>query len=313
MFTNMLNIKYLITKKDLFPSVLGVTYYHFFKIVPKFFQALRLKEQSRIPMEKRQRKPGGGRKSNLGDDVGKLFFILFYYRHYPTLRLAQVLFELEDSNLCYWVHFLSKVLFETLGYQLDLPLVKVNSIRGLYEICPDLRNFIVDGTEREIERPKDKIKQKDYYSGKSKQHAVKNQLIINPKSRKILHVTNSIPAHTHDKKALTDDGILLRAPPRSKGLGDSGFQGITKDCSWLTVTTPIKRKPRQELSEADKFTNKVLSSIRVRVEHVIGRVKINKILKDPFRGSLKFADLVFKNACSLYNFRLSYRYVKRKR
>jgi len=39
---------------------------------------------------------GGGRKSKLGDDSGKLFFILFYYRHYPTLRLAQVLFDLED-------------------------------------------------------------------------------------------------------------------------------------------------------------------------------------------------------------------------
>jgi len=37
----------------------------------------------------------GGRKSKLGDDSGKLFFILFYYRHYPTLRLAQVLFDLE--------------------------------------------------------------------------------------------------------------------------------------------------------------------------------------------------------------------------
>jgi hypothetical protein len=224
-----------------------------------------------------------------------------------------VLFELEDSNLCYWVHFLSEALFEALGYQLELPKVKINSIRGLYEVCPDLRNFIVDGTEREIERPKDKIKQKDYYSGKNKQHAIKNQLIINPRSKRILHVTTTIPAKTHDKKALTNDGVLLRAPPHSKGLGDLGFQGVSKDCPWLTVITPIKRKPKQELSETDKETNKALSSIRVRVEHVIGRVKINKILKDPFRGSLEFADLVFKNACSLYNFRLAYRYVKRRR
>jgi len=275
--------------------------------------ALRIKEYERIPEEKRQRKPGGGRKSNLGDDLGKLFFILFYYRHYPTLRLAQVLFHLEDSDLCYWVHFLSDALFEALGYQLKLPEVKVNSLGGLYTICPDLSEFIVDGTERKIERPKDKAKQKDYYSGKNKQHAVKNQIIISPRGKRILHISHTIPAHTHDKKALTDDGILLHAPPKAKGLGDLAFQGVTKDCPWLNVVTPIKSKPKQELSDADKLTNKTLSSIRVRVEHVIGRVKINKILKDQFRGNLKFSDLIFKNICCLYNFQLSYRYAKVRR
>jgi len=250
---------------------------------------------------------------NLKNDLEKLFFILFYYRHYPTLRFAQVLFVLEDSQVCYWVHFLSDVLFEALGYQLELPKAKVNSFRGLYEICPDLRAFIVDGTEREVERPKDKTTQKEYYSGKKKRHTVKNQVIINPRSKKIMYITKTTTGKTHDKKALTDDGILLRAPPRSRGLGDLAYQGVTKDCPWLTVVTPIKRKPKQNLSEGEKLTNKALSSVRVRVEHVIGRTKINKILKYPFRSSIEFADLVFKNICSLYNFQLSYQYVRVKK
>jgi len=302
----MLNIQYLNTKKGLFPSVIGLTYHQFQKLLPKFSSALRIKEYERIPEEKRKRKPGGGRKSNLGDDEGKLFFILFYYRHYPTLRLAQVLFCLEDSHIHHWIHFLSDVLFEALGYQLELPKVQVNSLRGLYKVCPDLREFIVDGTEREVERPHDKEKQKWYYSGKNKQHAVKNQIIISPKKKKILHVTKTIPAKTHDKKALIDDGVLLRAPPKSKGLGDLGYLGVTTDAPWLSVITPVKRKPKQELSVADKITNKTLSSIRVRVEHVIGRLKVNKILKDPFRSDVAFSDLVFKNICCLYNFRLAY-------
>jgi len=306
----MLNINYLITKKDLFPQILGVSYEHFIKILPKFSSALRLKEYQRIPEEKRKRKIGGGRKSKLGNDMGKLFFILFYYRHYPTLRLAQVLFNLEDSNLCGWVHFLSSALFDALGYQLQLPKVKVNSIRGIYEVCPDLRYFIVDGTERKINRPKDKTKQKDYYSGKSKTHAVKNQILINPKNKRILYITKTQTARIHDKKALIDDGILLHAPPKAKGLGDLGYQGVTSDCPWLTVITPLKRKPKQKLSSVNKLTNKTISSLRVRVEHTIAKLKVYKILKDTFRNNLQLADLVFKNICCLYNFKLSYRYAK---
>lgn len=311
----MFNISYLIKKKDLFPSVLGISSYHFEKLLPKFTQTLRTKEYARIPEEKRQRKPGGGRKSNLGDDRGKLFFILFYYRHYPTLRLAQALFALEDSHVHYWIHFLTGVLWETLGYQLTLSKARVNSLHGLYQTCPDLKEFIVDGTEREIERPQDKQKQKDYYSGKKKQHTVKNQVLIHPQKKKILYVSKTISGRIHDKKALIDDGVLLHAPPISRGLGDLGYQGVTEDCPWLRLVTPVKRKPKQTLSEANKTTNKALSSLRIRIEHVIGRLKINKILCHSFRSDIDFSDRVFKNICSLYNFQLAYRcpYVEKRR
>lgn len=304
----MFNINYIIKKKDLFPTVIGISYYHFEKLLPKFSQALRIKQYSRIPDNKRRRKYGGGRKSNLGDDTGKLFFILFYYRHYPTLRFAQALFSLEDSHIHYWIHFLTSVLWEALGYQLNLPKARVNSLQGLYSTCPDLKEFIVDGTEREIERPKDKTKQKDYYSGKKKEHTVKNQIIINPKKKRILYVSKTITGRIHDKKALIEDGILVFAPPKSKGLGDLGYIGVTDDCPWLSMVTPIKKRPKQELSPTEEITNKALSSLRVRVEHVIGRLKINKILCYPFRSNIDFADQVFKNICCLYNFKLNYKY-----
>lgn len=304
----MFNINYIIKKKDLFPTVIGISYYHFEKLLPKFSQALRIKQYSRIPDNKRRRRVGGGRKSNLGDDTGKLFFILFYYRHYPTLRFAQALFSLEDSHIHYWIHFLTSVLWEALGYQLNLPKARVNSLQGLYSTCPDLKEFIVDGTEREIERPKDKTKQKDYYSGKKKEHTVKNQIIIHPKKKRILYVSKTITGRIHDKKALIDDGILVFAPPKSKGLGDLGYIGVTDDCPWLSMVTPIKKRPKQELSPTEEITNKALSSLRVRVEHVIGRLKINKILCYPFRSNIDFADQVFKNICCLYNFKLNYKY-----
>ncbi len=260
----MFNISYIIRKKDLFPTVLGISHYHFERLLPKFSQALRIKQYSRIPDNKRRRKVGGGRKSNLGDDTRKLFFILFYYRHYPTLRFAQALFSLEDSHIHYWIHFLTSVLWEALGYQLDLPKAKVSSLQGLYSTCPDLKEFIVDGTEREIERPKNKTKQKDYYSGKKKEHTVKNQVIINPRKKKILYVSKTITGRVHDKKALVEDGVLILAPPKSKGLGDLAYQGVKEDCPWLNMVTPIKRRPCHKLSEAEKITNKTLSAVRVK-------------------------------------------------
>ncbi len=98
------------------------------------------------------------------------------------------------------------------------------------------------------------------------------------------------------------------APIKSKGLADLGYMGVSQDCPWLNVVTPIKRKPKQELSQSETITNKALSSIRVRVEHVIGSLKINKILCYPFRSNIDFADQIFKNICCLYNFKLNYKY-----
>ena len=227
---------------------------------------------------------------------------------YPTLRFAQALFSLEDSHIHYWIHFLTSVLWEALGYQLDLPKAKVSSLAGLYSTCPDLKEFIVDATEREIERPKDKTKQKDYYSGKKKEHTVKNQIIISPKKKRILYVSKTITGRVHDKKALIEDGILTMAPLKSTGMADLGYQGVNEDCPWLKVIIPIKKKPKQKLTESDEATNKSISSIRVRVEHVIGKLKINKILCHSFRSNIDFADKVFKNICCLYNFKLNYKY-----
>ena len=153
----MLNYQYILTKKNLFQVSTGFSYPQFTKLLPKFTAALRKAEYQRITEEKRIRQVGGGRKSKLTTDKQKLFFTLFYYRHYPTFRLAQILFEMEISNLCHWSNFLSKVLFEALGYELKLPETRINSLHGLFTVCPALKQFIVDGTERPIERPKNPV------------------------------------------------------------------------------------------------------------------------------------------------------------
>ena len=54
---------------------------------------------------------------------------------------------------------------------------------GLGE-CEGLE-FIIDGVERPIQRPKNPERQRQFYSGKKKRHSIKNNLISDRRTRKI--------------------------------------------------------------------------------------------------------------------------------
>ena len=62
------------------------------------------------------------------------------------------------------------------------------------------------------------------------------------------------------------------------------------------------------MSIGDKFLNRIFSSARVEVEHVISGVKRCRIVKDVLRLTKKgISDLVMEIACGLHNFRVSCR------
>ena len=52
----------------------------------------------------RQRARGGGRKARLAGIDQKLFFVLFYFKCYPTFDLAGILFDLNRSEANRWLH-----------------------------------------------------------------------------------------------------------------------------------------------------------------------------------------------------------------
>jgi len=72
-----------------------------------------------------------------------------------------------------------------------------------------------------------------------------------------------------------------------------------------------KKKPKgKELTPEEKAENKIISSIRILVEHIISGVKRCRIVKDVFRNTKDhFADQVMEIACGLHNFRTKLRYV----
>lgn len=295
-----MNLPYLLKHPDLFPAVVGMSYKNFSKLLALFDLQYHQCQYHRLWRQDRLRAMGAGRRPVLRTSSERLLFILFYYKTYPTFRLAQILFGVDKETIHRWKIFLEEVLWLTLGQELTLPKRRIRTVAGMLEVCPDLSEFIIDATERTIQRPG--RNQQFYYSGKKKRHTVKNQIIIHPHTKRILGISKTIEGKRHDKQLCEDDALILRAPPGARGLADLGYQGLGDLSSHFKVILPYKKPYRGELTKGQKETNRVISSVRVRVEHVIGALKHFDILSERYRGRLSSVDLPFRNIAAIYNF-----------
>jgi len=279
---------------------LGITHKQFVNLLPLFTAALGKAEVKRAWSKKRIRIPGGGRKPTLKTVEEKLFFVLLYFKVYPTFRFAQVIFGFDKRNVQLWMRYLQAVLFETLGYELELPKRRIRHMDDWLTICPQLTEFLVDATERPINRPSDNQVQKEYYSGKKKQHTVKNQVFVSPTNGRILAVSDTVEGKRHDKKLFDDDQTSMFLPPGALGMGDKGYEGISHP--FLNMVIPQKKPPGRELTVEEKANNRTISSIRVRVEHPFSYMKHFNILGHKYRSRIERADLPFKTIAAIYNF-----------
>lgn len=293
---------YLLKHPDLFPSVLGITKKQFDRVVtcvhPILFRIFKTRELN----PQRQRAFGGGRKRLFHTDEDLVFLVLFYYKTYPTFRCAQVLFGLDKMNVWRWVTFMQPILCEALHHTLTLPTKKMRYMGQLLTVCPDLQEFIIDATERRIQRPQYPPLQTLYYSGKKKMHTIKNQIIINPRTMHVLAVSHTVEGKRHDKKLCEDDGIIVRAPPGAVGMGDSGYQGGETMNPHIKFVYPTRKPKGKELSQEEKRMNTTISRLRVRVEHVFAYLKHFNILAHIYRNSIASAHTPFETLAALYNF-----------
>lgn len=303
-------IKYaeLVKNPKLFQSFTGLRIEAFHELLPAFQEAyeddLAYRDSRREKLRQRQR--GGGRPSQIPEIEDKLVFILVYFRFYPVQVLQGVLFGLSQPQANDWIHRLSPILNAALGYEQQLPARRAKDIETVLAACPELE-FMIDGTERPLRRPKDPDQQKHKYSGKKKRHTVKNNIITEKKTGKIKGLSPTVSGKTHDKKLADEQD--LRFPENSKLWQDTGFQGYAPE--HVTIIQP-KKKPRGgELSLDDKARNTAISRERISVEHTIGAVKVFRIVHHIFRN-LKpdFDDLVMETACGLHNLRLDFPMMK---
>lgn len=121
----------------------------------------------------------------------------------------------------------------------------------------------------------------------------------------MVYLSQTYRGKTHDKKIADTEAIQY--PPQATLSQDTGFQGYAPAG---VLTLQPRKKPRgKDLTLADRFFNHLISSVRIRVEHVIASIKRCRIVKDVFRNTKAgFSDLVMSIACALHNWRLTFRH-----
>jgi hypothetical protein len=300
----MITYNNLVQKPAVFQSFTGLKLAAFAELLSVFEQVYAGDLDQRDAQRKggRQRQRGGGRTGALSGIEDKLVFILVYFRFYPVQVLQGYLFGLSQPQANDWIQRLTPILNAALGQDQQLPARRAKDIATILHSCPGLE-FIIDGTERPIRRPKDPASQKQNYRGKKKQHTVKNNLITDKNTGKIKGLSATSSGKKHDKKLA--DEQQLRFPVGSKLWQDTGFQGYEPE---NTQTFQPQKKPKgRELTPIEKRVNTRISRERIAVEHSIGGVKTFAIVRQTFRNIKSgFIDLVMETACGLHNLRIDH-------
>jgi hypothetical protein len=294
----MLNTEQALKQDRLLRALTGMNRQAFESLLLTFTEAY---EQS-TEQKPRKRAMGGGRKALLKTNSAKLFFVLFYFKCYPTFDLLGFIFGFDRSQAHYWVHRLQPVLELALGKKMSLPERKLNSVEDFVSRYPGVKRVMIDGTERRIQRPKDKQKQKSNYSGKKKHHTRKHLAAVD-ENKRVLVLSKAREGKVHDKRAHDEDDIAGAIPEEIPIEVDSGFLGLQKQ--YANIHVPQRKPKNGELSESQKEENRLLSSSRVVCENAFAGVKRYSAVSQIYRNRIpNFDDRLMLTAVGLWNFYL---------
>jgi hypothetical protein len=141
---------------------------------------------------------------------------------------------------------------------------------------------IVDTFEQRVQRPRDRAEADTYYSGKKKQHTLKNQVAVREDGR-IADLAVSARGPTADLALLKASKLLDRLPPDVGAVGDLAYVGIADLHPTGLGATP-RRKPRGNPRPAEDVAyNTAFARRRIVVEHTIGRLRAYQALSQTDR------------------------------
>jgi hypothetical protein len=242
------------------------------------------------------------RSMSLKGSMDKLFFLLVYLKQNPLQVYHGYSFGMSQGKVSQWLQVLLPMLEQALHRLQQLPSREPSHFYLSLQLLAG-QVLLLDATERAIPRSIDKERQRHEYSGKQHGHTLKNLLVSQPQNR-ILYLSATVAGSMHDK-ALADE-MELEFLPEQCLLLDLGFLGYEPEGAQTLL--PVKKLTHRELLETDKTYNRLLASIRVKVEHVIAGVKRIRIVKDKIRlHGEHLRDKVMLIACGLHNLRIAHR------
>ncbi|ACC83025.1 transposase, IS4 family protein [Nostoc punctiforme PCC 73102] len=294
----MLNIEGALKQDRLLRALTGLNRKAFDALLPTF-TTMYLDTQQAKP---RQRGLGGGRKARLLTAQDKLFFILFYFKCYPTFDVAGLLFDMHRSQAHEWMHRLQPILEAALGQKMALPERHLESIEAFLSRFPGVQRVMIDGTERPIARPQEREQQQQNYSGKKKRHTHKHLAAVD-ETKRVLILSKAREGKLHDKRFHDEDDIAGSVPDEIPIEVDSGFQGLQKQYDNLHL--PHKKPKGGKLSDLQKTENRQLSQSRVVCENAFAGVKRYNAASVIYRNRIEnFDDHLMLTAAGLWNFYL---------
>lgn len=190
---------------------------------------------------------------------------LEYWREYRTYFHIGSSWGVSESTVCRIVRWVEDHLMQCGQFRLA---GKKQLVRGFGK--PQV--VVMDVTETPIERPQ--RRQRQFVSGKKKQHTLKCQIVLELDSGQIICRFFG-KGRRHDFELYQASGVRFAAETES--LQDKGYQGIQK--LHPNSCLPHKKPRGGQLTGAQKADNRALARRRVVIEQVNRCLKIFRILK----------------------------------
>jgi transposase len=105
---------------------------------------------------------------------------------------------------------------------------------------------------------------------------------------------------THDFQLFKASGSTMTV--QTHAVADAGYQGLAD--LQAHSQTPVKKTKRHPLSPEQKARNRALSRQRIRIENILRKLKIFRILSERYRNRRKRFGLRFNLIAAIYNLEL---------
>ena len=115
----------------------------------------------------------------------------------------------------------------------------------------------------------------------------------------MIYDIDDAPGSVHDFTLCKTSLLILAVCLSVLILADSGYQGIQSYYAWSLI--PIKKGKNSELSDAEKAFNRELSRRRIVIENINARIKVFKIMSNPYRNRRPSHLLRTKLVCAILN------------